>query len=147
MPIDFDQFIKERIVYYNPEFTLDDIISTLVNTEWDIIAFRDTINIKKNIKVPMMYRDVITNVKTNNCILFYNIDGVDIPIRDDTRIITALTPFKPIYIRAFDNNYSDGNKWVKINFTRLLLKNNLINNLRKEIVYDNNFTYHSGELV
>lgn len=142
MPINFDNFIKDRIVYYDPTYRMDDIIAKLVNGEWDIIAYRDNIIAKKNKNIPMIYRDVITNIKADDAQLYYIIDGVSYPIRDDTRIISALTPFKTIYLRVFSEKNN-----IRVTFTRLLIKDNLINDLRKEIVFDANFTYHGGELI
>ena len=142
MPINFDTLIKDRVVYYDPSFTINDIISKLVNEEWEIIAFRDSVTIEKNNVVPLLYRDVVTNIRSNDSLLYYVIDGIDYPVRDDTRIITSLTPFKIIYIKVISDK-----KRVDVTFTRLFISNNIINELRKEIVYDNNFTYHGGELI
>lgn len=142
MAIDFDRFIKDNVIYYDPDFTMNNVIYELVNNEWDIIAYRDSCEIKKNKKVPFMYRDIIMNVKSTNSTLFYVIDDIEIPIRDDTKLITALTPFKIVNIKAIGSNGS-----AFITFTRLFLKNNLINNLRKEIVFDSTFTYYNGEII
>jgi len=141
MPIDFDKFIKDNIVYYNPDYTLNNILESL-EYNWDIIAFRDEIIIPRYKNIALLHRDAITNIKSENALLFYNKDGIKYPIRDDTRIIPTLTPFKKIYINAFSNE-----KKVKITFTRLLLNNVFINKLRKEIVYDNTFVYCDGKLI
>lgn len=142
MTINFDNYMKEHVVYYNPEYVIDDIFSKLYNEEWDIIAYRDNIIIKKNKKIPMIYKDIIINVKSDDALLYYVIDDILYPIRDDTRLIPTLTPFKTIYLIAFGEK-----KRNKVTFTRLLMKDKIINDLRKKIVFDSNFTYINGELI
>lgn len=141
MSIDFDKYIKERVVYYDPECTQNEVLSKLYHNEWDIIAVRDSIIVKKSKQVPLMQRDVITNIKSEDSLLFYHIDGNIFPIRDDTRFITALTPFKPVIIRA-----ESINKHVRITFTRLMIRNELIDELQKNLVYDGPLSYLSGEI-
>lgn len=140
--VDFDKYIRERVVYYDPDYTMDDIIAKLAKEEWDILAFRDNITVKRNKNVPLVYRDVITNIKAEDGLIFLVIDGINYPARDDTKIISALTPFKTIFLKVISDR-----KNINVTFTRLLMKNSIINDLRKEIVYDANFTYHGGELI
>jgi hypothetical protein len=142
MAIDFDKFIKDHVIYYDPDFTIDKAISKIATNEWDIVAFRNMMHIRTNCKIPLLYRDVITNIKSEDAFLYYVIDNVDIPVDDDSKIITAFTPFKVIYLKAISDL-----TWISITFTRLLLKNEFVNELRKEIVYDTNFTYHGGVLI
>lgn len=142
MAINYSDFIEQLVTYYDPDSTKNDILEKLVKKEWDIIAYRNIITVDCNTDIPLLYRDVITNIKSPDALLFYIIDNTEYPIRDDTRLLLALTPFKIIYLRT--KGYK---KKIDITFTLLVMSEKNINNLRNLTVYDNNSIYEFGYII
>jgi len=137
--INLDEFIKENVIYYDSSYDINKVLDDLVNKKWSIIAMRDSFIVKKYKKICMLHGDIITNIKARGSLLFYIIDNIEYPIRDDTRIATFLSPFKNVYLKTISDN-----KNTEITFTRLLLSDDIKNKLRNKTVIDKHFIYQDG---
>lgn len=142
MSVDFSEYLGERVIYHDPDGSKNDALHKLFKHEWDIIAFRDYTIVYKNKDIKITSRDIVTNIKCNNASLFYVLDGNEYPIRDDTRFIVSLSPFRPIYIRIKNNT-----SYAKITYTILMMQDYMINDLRSLIVNDGDNLYCGGYII
>jgi len=137
----FDEFIGQYLINYDlftDNFT--DALNKLQTGLYDIISYKESIELISNKKIQIYKTDYITDFDNIDNV-YYIIDNTKYPLQSDTMLFLSLTPLKPIYL------IYNGPESIIIKYRRYCIKQYLLDSILYKPIICDNIKYSYGEAV
>lgn len=136
-----NDLIDKYGVYFDVKATKNDIYKKIYDSDCYMAAYREFLTTNDH-NITLISRDIVTNIRSKDALLFYIIDDIEYPLTDSARFIVSLSALNPIKIVIKNREKRD----VTITYTIIILHSKIINKLYKTIVQDENFFYNCGKI-
>jgi hypothetical protein len=137
----FDEFIGQYLINYDlftDNFT--DALNKLQNGLYDIISYKETMELISKKKIQLCKTDYITDFDNIDNV-YYIIDNKEYPLLSDTMLFLSLTPLKPIYL------IYNGPESITIKYRRYCIKQFILDSILYKPIICDNIKYSYGEVV